>query len=74
MSEIITVRVDKALKEKIRLYKINVSETVRLALEDEVSRIENAELTEAINQMKLVLNKIPEAEIVTAVHDSRDQR
>jgi post-segregation antitoxin (ccd killing protein) len=74
MSEIITVRVDKALKEKIRLYKINVSETVRLALEDEVSRIENAELTEAINQMKLVLNKIPEAEIVTAIHDSSDPR
>jgi hypothetical protein len=74
MSEIITVRVEKSLKEKIRQYKINVSETVRLALEDEVSRIENAELTDAINQMKLVLNKIPEAEIVTAVRDSRDLR
>jgi hypothetical protein len=74
MSEIITVRVDKVLKEKIRQYKINVSETVRLALEDEVSRIENQELTDAINEMKLVLNKIPEAEIVTAMHDSRDQR
>ncbi|XHH08428.1 MAG: type II toxin-antitoxin system CcdA family antitoxin [Candidatus Bathyarchaeia archaeon] len=74
MSEIITVRVDKALKEKIRQYKINVSETVRLALEDQVSRIENAELTDAINQMKLVLNKIPEAEIVTTIHHSRDQR
>ncbi len=74
MSEIITVRVDKALKEKIRQYKINVSETVRLALEDEVNRIENAELTSAINQMKLVLNKIPEAEIITVARDSRDQR
>jgi hypothetical protein len=74
MSEIITVRVEKSLKEKIRQYKINVSETVRLALEDEVSRIENAELTDAINQMKMVLNKIPEAEIVTAVRDSRDLR
>jgi len=74
MSEIITVRVEKTLKDKIRQYKINVSETVRLALEDEVSRIENAELTDAINQMKLVLNKIPEAEIVTAIHDTRDQR
>ena len=74
MSEIITVRVEKTLKDKIRQYKINVSETVRLALEDEISRIENAELTDAINQMKLVLNKIPEAEIVTAMHDTRDQR
>ncbi len=74
MSEIITVRVEKTLKEKIRQHKINVSETVRLALEDEVRKIENAELTNAINEMKLVLNKIPEAEIITVVGDSRDQR
>jgi hypothetical protein len=74
MSEIITVRVEKTLKDKIRLHKINVSETVRIALEDQIRRIENAELSNAINEMKLVLNKIPDAEIVTAVHDSRDQR
>lgn len=74
MSEIITVRVEKTLKDKIRQYKINVSETVRLALEDEVNRIENQELTDAINQMKLFLNKIPEAEIITSIHDSRDPR
>ncbi|MGD6933247.1 MAG: type II toxin-antitoxin system CcdA family antitoxin [Candidatus Bathyarchaeia archaeon] len=74
MSEIITVRVEKTLKDKIRQHKINVSETVRLALEDEVRRIENAELSNAISEMKLVLEKIPDAELMSAVHDSRDQR
>ena len=29
MSEVITVRVDKSLKEKIRKHRINVSKTVR---------------------------------------------
>ncbi len=74
MSEIITVRVEKTLKDKIRQHKINVSETVRLALEDEIRRIENAELSNAISEMKLVLEKIPDAEIATAIHDSRDPR
>lgn len=72
MSEIITVRVEKNLKDKIRQHKINVSETVRLALEDEVRRIENAELSNAISEMKLVLEKIPDAEIVNVLNDSRD--
>jgi post-segregation antitoxin (ccd killing protein) len=74
MSEIITVRVEKTLKDKIRQHKINVSETVRLALEDEVRKIENAELSNAIAEMKLVLDKIPDAEIITQICDSRDQR
>ena len=74
MSEIITVRVEKTLKEKIRQHGINVSETVRMALEDEVKRLENAELSRAISEMKLVLYKIPDAEIVNAVRVSRDQR
>jgi len=74
MSEIITVRVEKTLKDKIRQHKINVSETVRLALEDEIRKIENAELSNALSEMKLVLEKIPDAEIVSVIRDSRDPR
>jgi post-segregation antitoxin (ccd killing protein) len=74
MSEVITVRVKKSLKEKIRKHKINVSKTVREALEDEVKKRENAELAQAISQMKAVLEKIPDDEIVRAIRESRDQR
>jgi ferredoxin-fold anticodon binding domain-containing protein len=72
MSEIITVRVEKDLKDKIRQHNINISETVRTALEDEIRKIENAELTSAITEMKLVLEKIPDAEIITTIHNTRD--
>ena len=74
MSQMITVRVKKSLKEKIRKHRINVSKTVREALEDEVKKRENAELAQAINQMKAVLEKIPDDEIVKAIRESRDQR
>jgi hypothetical protein len=74
MSEVVTVRVKKSLKQKIRRYKINVSKTVRVALEYEVKKNEDAELIRAIGEMQRVLQKIPDDEIVKAVRDSRDQR
>lgn len=74
MSEIITVRVKKSLKAKIKKYGINVSKTVREVLEDEVKKRENAELSQAISEMKTVLENIPDEEIIKAVRESRDQR
>jgi hypothetical protein len=35
---------------------------------------ENAELAQAISEMKTVLEKIPDDEIVRAIRESRDQR
>jgi hypothetical protein len=74
MSEVITVRVKRTLKEKIRKHRINVSRTVREALEDEVKKRENVELAQAVTQMKAILEKIPDDEIVKAIRESRDQR
>jgi len=74
MTEIVTVRVRKSLKEKARKYKINVSKTVRAALEDEVKKREEEEFAQAFATMKAILQKIPDEEIVKAVRESRDQR
>ncbi len=72
--EVITVRVEKSLKEKIKKHKINVSKTVRNALEDEIKKKEQAELIQAITEMKSILQNIPDEEIVKAIRESRDQR
>lgn len=74
MSEVVTVRVDKTLKEKIRKYRINVSKITREALEEEIKKHERQELANAIREMKTVLNKIPDDEIIKAIRESRDQR
>jgi antitoxin CcdA len=74
MSEIVTVRVKKSLKEKTRKYKINVSKIVRQALEDEVKKQEEAELFRAVSELKVLLQKIPDEEIVKDIRESRDQR
>jgi post-segregation antitoxin (ccd killing protein) len=74
MSEVVTVRVKKSVKEKVRKYKINVSKTVRAALEDEIKKREEEELVQAVTGMKAILQKIPDEEILRAVRESRDQR
>jgi antitoxin CcdA len=74
MSEVLTVRVDKALKEKIRKYKISVSKITRQAIEEEIIKRERQELTDAVIEMKTLLEKIPDEEIIKAVRESRDQR
>jgi antitoxin CcdA len=74
MTEIITVRVQKSLKAKLKKHKVDVSKAVREALEDEVKKREDAELMDAICRMKAILQKIPDDEIVRAIRESRDER
>ena len=74
MTEVVTVRVDKTLKQKIKKYHINVSKVTREALEEEIKIQERRELEKAINDMKPILDKIPTDEIVKAIRESRDQR
>jgi antitoxin CcdA len=74
MSEILTIRVDKALKGKIRKYKISASKIARQAIEEEIRKREIQELTDAVTEMKTLLQKIPDEEIIKAIRESRDQR
>ena len=74
MSEVLTVRVDKTLKAKIRKYKISASKIARQAIEEEIRKREMQELTDAVIEMKALLEKIPDEEIIKAVRESRDQR
>jgi post-segregation antitoxin (ccd killing protein) len=74
MSEIVTIRVKNSLTEKLRKYKINVSKVVKAALEDEIKKRKEAELLRAVNEMKVILQKIPEKEIVKDIRETRSQR
>ena len=74
MSDVVTVRVSKALREKVRKYGISVSKITREALEAEIRKHESRELADAVGEMKTLLSKIPDDEIVRAIRESRDQR
>ena len=74
MSEVLTVRVDRVLKEKIRKYRISASKIARHALEEEIKKHETQEIADAVSEMKTLLSKIPDDEILRVIRESRDQR
>ena len=74
MTEVVTVRVKKSLKGKARKSKVDVSKSVRAALEDEIRKHAEEELTQALSDIKNILQQIPDEEIVKAIRESRDQR
>ncbi len=69
-----TVRIDQETKRKIKKHGINVSQTVRKALEKEISKKEDMKLQRAIEDAGRILRKIPEKEIVKMIRESREER
>ena len=74
MSEVVTIRIDKHTKEKIKKHGINVSLTVRKALEEEIRKKEEEDFEPALNKAGKILQKISKDEIVRAVRESRESR
>ncbi|MBO3755136.1 MAG: DUF4145 domain-containing protein [Candidatus Brockarchaeota archaeon] len=74
MSEVITVRLSKELKKKIKELKIDVSKFVRMSLEEEVERREREKLLSSLSEARKTLSKLSDEEIVRAIRSSRESR
>jgi antitoxin CcdA len=74
MSEIVTVRVDKNTKEKMRKLNIDVSNTVRNALQKEIQKREEEELKNSLKQAGRLLRKIPDKEFARIMKESKESR
>ncbi|MEM0093348.1 MAG: type II toxin-antitoxin system CcdA family antitoxin [Thermofilum sp.] len=74
MTEIITVRLSRELKRKVKELNINVSEVVRRALEEEVERRERELLVKSLAEARRTLSKLSDEEIIQAVRASREER
>jgi antitoxin CcdA len=66
--------VDRETKKKIKKHGINVSDTVRKALEREIMKREEEDLQLALDEAGRILRKIPEKDIVRMIRESRDER
>jgi antitoxin CcdA len=74
MSEVITAKVPRELREKARKYHIEISGLMRKALEAEVSRAEEQELKKELRRVAASLKgKVTERDIARAVRESRDE-
>ena len=74
MSEVVTAKVPRELREKARRYHIGISGLVRKALETEVAKAEEQELKDELRAVESSLKgKFTERELMQAIRDTKDE-
>ncbi|MEM4562547.1 MAG: hypothetical protein QXI55_01300 [Thermofilum sp.] len=74
MTGIITVRLSRELRRKVKELNINVNEVVRKAFEEEIERREREPLVKSLAEARRALSKLSDEEIIQAVRASREER
>lgn len=69
---VVSGKIPKALKEKIKKLGININRVIRRALEEEVKRREEALLKESIENAAEILRKIDTKRIVKSIREDRE--
>jgi len=72
MSDVITVRIQRKTKEKRKKYDINVSATVRKALEDHLNEVEQKDLDERLARAKRFGEKIDFELLTKLIREDRE--
>ena len=70
----ITVRIPEELKKELEVLGVEVSQVTRSALEAEIRRIRREKAREAAEKLGKLLAKVPDKEILKAIHEGRDER
>ena len=72
---VITIRVPREIKEKLKKYKVNVSETLRALLDDYLVELELKNLSERLELLKERLSgKIDPKVVAKLVREDREMR
>ena len=74
MSHNIAVRIDDDLLDEIKKLHVNISETVRRALVDEVNQRKNELIQEDLLELEKLLSKENPEDYIRLVRKSRDER
>lgn len=70
----ISAKISRELYEKLKRHNVSISKIVKKALEEEVKRIEEEEVKEALNRLGSILAKLPPEEITRLIRESREER
>ena len=72
---VITVRVPRKVKEKLKKYNVNISETVRKVLDERLEELERKDLEEKLEKVKERLSdKIDSGLLARLVREDRETR
>lgn len=75
MSTVISAKIPKDLKQKVKRYGVKIGEVVRKALEEEVKRVEEKELSKNLDELSSMLrDHLTKDDVIKAVRSSRNER
>lgn len=69
---IITIRVPRKVKEKLKKYNVNVSETVRKVLDECLEELERKDLEEKLEQVKRLGDKMDPELLAKLIREDRE--
>ncbi len=70
----VSAKIPPEMSQNIKIFKINVSETIRKALDEEIKRRKAAEIEAGLEKISDTLDKISIDEVVRMLREDRDQR
>jgi len=70
----VSAKIPEDLRRRARELNINISRLIRVAIEREVKLREEELLRKMAKEASQVLRKIPQAELVKAIRETREQR
>jgi antitoxin CcdA len=75
VTAVVSAKIPDELRKKTKMYHIKVSKVVREALEDEVRKLEEKNLSKDLDKIGRILRKnVSGNEIVKAIRSSRDDQ
>lgn len=73
-TETVTGKIPSEYKRLLKEHGVNISKLIRDAVEKELARITEEEQRKALNAASLVLQKIPDQEIIDIIREGRDMQ
>ncbi|KAA0006801.1 MAG: hypothetical protein FE045_02005 [Thermoplasmata archaeon] len=71
--EVVSAKIPKEFKKKIKEYNINVSDVIRKAIEEEIRKREAMRIKENIEKNRKLLEKLKMKDIVAIIREDREK-
>jgi len=71
--EVVSAKIPKEFKKKIKEYNINVSDVIRKAIEEEIRKREAMRIKENIKKNRKLLEKLKMKDIVAIIREDREK-
>ncbi len=71
--EVVSAKIPKEYKKKIKEYNINISKVIRKAIEEEIKKRETLKIKRKIEENKKLIKKVNIEDVIALVREDREK-